>query len=188
MKKNLLLRRMSSKSKSNVGKKSLRKVKKRMTFLWCYLPSRYRPLFNTRGGGGEGVGEYLLCRDKVYLMPTFTLSWRRPILLPLSAWKSCDLLEKSSNPLPPSENQWLLPYEVILVAQCWKRLLLMTLSVNEVCCKVKSSCKKNPIETPINFVTRLVELQRLKAPRNPIATNRKYISRQKCCWTLIVKQ
>ena len=63
----------------------------------------------------------------------------------------------------------------------------MTLSVNEVCCKVKSSCKKNPIETPINFVTRLVELQRLKAPRNPIATNRKYISRQKCCWTLIVK-
>ena len=187
MKKNLLLRRMSSKSKSNVGKKSLRKVKKRMTFLWCYLPSRYRPLFNTRGGGGEGVGEYLLCRDKVYLMPTFTLSWRRPILLPFPP-ENHVICQKILQPPSPGESQWLRPYEVILVAQCWKRLLLMTLSVNEVCCKVKSSCKKNPIETPINFVTRLVELQRLKAPRNPIATNRKYISRQKCCWTLIVKQ
>ena len=55
--KNLLPRRMSSKSKSSAWKKNLWKVKKRMTFplMLLHLPFKYRSLFITWAGGGGGL-------------------------------------------------------------------------------------------------------------------------------------
>ena len=156
--------------------------------MWIRLePTRAHVLFSiylTPGrGGGEGFGEVWLNHGKINLMPTFILSWHHPILLPLSARKPCDLPEKLSNPLPPGDNQWLLPYKVILVAQCWKRLLPMTLSVKEFCCWVNFSCRiKCLVSQPsIWIVTGYQRLEKkivtlspaIEHPRNPTATKRK---------------